>query len=272
MLPRADFPDPLIQERRSRTRAYLVGYLKNPYVIVLMIAAVALALIHPALIPVAWVVVVVAALYFAQSRASREWWDLLADRLKMQPGGAQDLIPATPLLRSGDEREVLRDMEDPTRRLAQFRSTDVRRDDKGTHRTHHDFTVVFSVDTAPTIRFLSAHEHRFAPVKWLGDDHRGRFPRDVDDFRCESVELHEQYELRSSNEDESRAREVFSPTFMLWFTRNGIEFEYEHGALTVFVDRVLDHAEEYRVLLARAQVIRDQIAGRRPELGGAAAV
>ncbi|MDQ8046878.1 MAG: hypothetical protein AAGC46_04650 [Solirubrobacteraceae bacterium] len=272
MLPRADFPDPLVQERRRRTRTYFSGHLRRPWVIVTAIVACALAFVHPALVPVAWVVMLIVAWSLAQRRAQREWWQLLGDRFHMHDTADADLLPATPLLRSGDEREVVRGLEDASRRLAQFRSTDVRRDDEGTHRTHHDYTVVFSVDATASIRFLSAHEHRWSPVKWLGDDHRGRFPRDVDDFRCESVELHEQYELRSSNEDETQARRVFSPTFMVWFTRQGLPFEYEAGSLVVFVDRVLDHAEEYRVLLQRAQIIRDQIAGRQPDLGAVTGV
>jgi hypothetical protein len=267
MIPKANFPDPLIEERKARRTAYFFATIKTPWVIALAMLALLAALLHPAIVPVIWAVILILAWVNAQTRASREWWSLLAERLKMVVGDGNDLLPATPLLRSGDEREVQRDMADQSRILAQFRSTDVRNTDNGKERTHHDYTVVYSVDAAPPIRFLSAHGHSFSKLKWLGDEHRGRFPRDVDEFKTESVALHEKYELRSSNEDEVRARQIFSPTFMLWFARNGVQFEYENGALVVACDRTLDHAEEYKMLLSRADTIRRQLTGQQPDLG-----
>lgn len=262
-IPRAGFTDPLLEERGSRRLAYFTASMTSPPVLILMIGAVALALVSPYLVPAVWVVTLGVAFFLANRRAGGEWWLLLLDRLGLAPaGGDYEPEPLTPLLRSGDEREVLRSASDASRQLLIFRSTDVSRDSKGnTSRTHHDYTVVLTRDAPPAIRFLSAHEHNLSSMKFLGDGLRGKTLRDVDEFKVESVELHERFELRSSTEDGQRARQIFKPSFMVWFAHSGVEFEYEGGDLVVFVDRVLEHAEEFKMLLSRAEEIRTAIRG-----------
>jgi hypothetical protein len=261
MLPRAQFPDPLIVDRRRRGLAYWVATLKKPWVIGLLIASAALALIHWGLIVAAIVVILVATLYLAQARAKREWWVLLLQQLGMQPELIADIPGLTPLLRSGDERKVLNAATDGRRQLVHFRSTDITRDKNGEHRTNHDYTLVTYRDAAPPIRYLSAHEHTLRALKFLGDDQRGRTQRDIEEFKTESVDLHEQWELRSSTEDQVQARQLFEPTFILWFLRSGLQFEYEQGSLVIAVDRIIDHAEEYKMLLSRADQIHAQLSG-----------
>ncbi len=262
-IPRADFTDPLLNERGSRRIAYFKASMTNPFVLVLTIGAVALALVSPYLVPVVWVLIAAVAFFLANQKASGEWWLLLLDHLGLAPGaGNYEPPPLTPLLRSGDEREVLRSASDASRQLLIFRSTDVSRDSKGNKsRTHHDYTVVLTRDAPPAIRFLSAHEHSVSFMKFLGDGLRGKTLRGIDEFKVESVELHERFELRSSTEDGQRAHQVFKPSFMVWFARSGVDFEYEGGDLVVFVDRVLEHAEEFKVLLSRAEEIRAAIRG-----------
>ena len=261
-IPRAGFTDPLLAERSQRRMAYFTGSMKNPFVIVLMLAAIALAFISPYLIPAAWVLVAVAAFYLANQKASGEWWLLLLDHLGMTPLPGGNPQPLTPLLRSGDEREVLRAATDSRRSLLIFRRTEVSTDSKGNKsRSHHDYTVVLLRDETPAIRFLSAHEHNVSFMKFLGDGLRGKTLRGVDEFKVESVQLHERFELRSSTEDGQRARQIFKPSFIVWFTHSGVDFEYEEGELVVFVDRVLEHAEEFKMLLTRADEIHAAISG-----------
>lgn len=262
-IPVAKFTDPLLAQRGRRRTAHFKATMTNPLVIVALVALAALALIEPLIVPVAWLVAAIAAYAFADRRAKSEWWPLLMEHLGLAPALDDDPPPLTPLLRSGDEREVLRAGSDASRQLMIFRSTDVSRDSKGnTHRSHHDYTVVLTRSQTPAIRFLSAHEHRLAALKFLGDDLRGKTMRDVEEFRVESVEIAERFTLRSSTEDGTRARQIFKPSFMVWFARSGVPFEYEGGDLIVFVDRVLEHAEEFKVLLGRAAEIEAAIAGR----------
>lgn len=265
-LPRAGFADPLLKDRARRRTAHFKATLSNPLVIVALIAAVALALVEPWLVPVAWLLVIVVAFVLADRRAKAEWWVSLLDHLGLEPSLVGDPAPLSPLLRSGDEREVLRAAHDDSRQLLIFRSTDVSRDSKGnTTRTHHDFTVVLMRSATPAIRFLSAHEHRFAPMKFLGDDLRGQTMRGIEEFKVESVQLDERFTLRSSAEDGVRARQIFKPSFIVWFTHSGVPFEYEGGDLVVFVDRVLEHAEEFKMLLSRADEIDRAIRGEAPQ-------
>lgn len=261
-IPRANFPDPLLKERSSRRAAHFKAMLTHPLVLVAAVAPAALALIEPLLVPGAWVIELIAAFVFADRRAKAEWWLSLLDHLGFQPVEGGDPEPLTPLLRSGDEREVLRAGRDARRLLMIFRSTDVSRDSKGNKtRSHHDFTAVLICRKTAPIRFLSAHEHRLSAMKFLGDDLRGKTLRDVEEFKVESVELGERFSLRSSTEDATMARQIFKPSFMVWFASRGVAFEYEAGDLVVFVNRVLEHAEEFKVFLARAAEIEAAIHG-----------
>lgn len=261
-LPSAGYTDPLVKERRARRLAYFRASVTNPFMLVALAAALALAFVELWIVPIVWVVLIGAAFCFANDRADDEWWVQLLGHLGLTPGVENQVLPVTPLLRSGDEREVLRSGGDGRRGLFIFRSTDVRRDPKGrTSRTHHDFTVVLLRNPTPAIRFLSAHEHRFSPIKFLGDDLRGKTLRDIEEFKVESVEIDDRFSLRSSTEDGTRARQIFKPSFMVWFTRSGVPFEYENGDLVVFVDRVLEHAEEFKLLLSRADAIDAAIRG-----------
>lgn len=260
-LPRANFTDPLLKARSARRLALWRSIVLHPAFVF-----GAAALIVGCGLKGAWPIGVglvaaaaLGALAWADSTARREWWPLLLKELGLEPDDAH-VEPCTPLFRSGDEREVRRAARDPRRRLIIFRSTDVTRENDGTkERQHHDYTVVLYRDAAPAIRFLSAHEHRARWARWLGDDLRGPTISDVEEFQVESVALHERFELRSSTVDGQRARQIFEPSFILWFAERGVAFEYEGGDLAVIVDRVLEHTEEYRMLLSRADAIHEAI-------------
>ncbi|MDO9354528.1 MAG: hypothetical protein Q7T55_12585, partial [Solirubrobacteraceae bacterium] len=262
-LPRANFSDPLLQERNRLRTTYFKKNLVQPLTLAGLIASLALAFLSPYVVPLGWVVVIIAALAFADRRAKEEWWVLLLRHLGLQPVLTTETAPVTPLLRSGDEREVLRAATDGRRELLIFRSTDVTRDKNGNkQRSHNDFTVVVSRTPAPTVRFLSAHEHRFSRLKFLGDELRGKTLRGVEEFKVESVELGNRFSLRTSGEDATRARQLFKPSFIVWFARSGVPFEFEDGNLVVFVDRVLEHAEEFKIFLARAAEIEAALTGQ----------
>lgn len=262
-LPRAKFSDPLLKERSRLRTTYLKENLAKPLALAGVVASLAIAFVEPYLVPLGWVVVVLAALVFADRRAKQEWWMLLLAHLGLEPLLIAETAPVTPLLRSGNEREVLRAATDGRRQLLFFRSTDVSRDSKGNRReNHHDFTVVVSRAPAPTVRFLSAHEHRFSRMKFLGDELRGKTLRGIEEFKVESVELGERFTLRTSAEDATRARQLFKPSFIVWFARNGVPFEFEGGDLVVFVDRVLEHAEELKLFLSRAAEIEAALTGQ----------
>ncbi len=261
-IPHADFTDPLLEARKQRRAAIFKATMTKPSVLVGLVALGALAFIRPYLVPAAWLIAIVAAFVFADRRAKAEWWPLLLTYLGLGPDLVDEPEPLSPLLRSGDERKVLRAGRDATRQLMVFRSTDVRRDPQGKEdRSHHDYTVVVMRSPTPSIRFLSAHEHRVSALKFLGDDLRGKTMRDVEEFKLESVEIGERFTLRSSTEDATRARQIFKPSFMVWFARSGVPFEYEGGDLVVFVDRVLEHAEEFKLLLSRAAEINAAVRG-----------
>jgi hypothetical protein len=256
-IPRANFGDPLLQERSRRRGEQFRSVVLHPAAVVVGLAvAIGLGVaVHPLAGAGVVAAVVLAAWVWAGQQAAHAWWQLLIAHLGFAPD-LPGVDPLTPLLRSGDEREVLRAATDGRRRLLVFRSTDVSHGSKGERQEqHHDYTCVVYRDPAPAIRFLSAHEHRAGWAKWLGDDLRGRTVRDVDEFQVESVQLHERFELRSSTEDALVARQIFEPSFIVWFARSGVAFEYEGGDLVVMVDRVLEHAEEYKVLLSRADQI-----------------
>lgn len=256
-IPRANFGDPLLKERARHRGVLFRSVVLNPAVtlIGLALAAAIGVFVHPLMGAGLVVLVVLGAWIWSGQEAAHAWWQLLLDHLGME-SDHRSVDPLTPLLRSGDERQVLRAGTDGRRRLLVFRSTDVSRGSKGEREErHHDYTcVVYRVPGAP-IRFLSAHEHRAGWAKWLGDDLRGRTVGNVDEFQVESVQLHERFELRCSVEDGLMARQLFSPSFIVWFARSGVAFEYEAGDLVVMVDRVLEHAEEYKVLLNRAEEI-----------------
>jgi hypothetical protein len=268
-VPRAKFSDPLLEERARRRNAHFKAYLRHPLSLVGYVGSGSFALMHWALIPVGFVFVVATCFGFAERRAKEEWWVLLLDYLKFQPVLTTQTEPVTPLLRSGDEREVLRAASDGRRTLMIFRSTDVTKDKNGhKHRSHNDFTVVVTRLPSPTIPFLSAHEHRFSRFKFLGDELRGRTLRGVEEFKVESVELGNRFTLRATEADAARARQLFKPSFIVWFARNGVPFELEGSDLVVFVDRVLEHAEEFKVFLGRAAEIEAALSGQ-PSPGGA---
>ncbi len=256
-IPRAAFGDPLLKARARHRAALWRSVVLHPAIV---LGGLALAVaVGVYVLPIAGAGVValflLGAWIWAGQEASHAWWQLLLDHLGMEPDH-RSVEPLTPLLRSGDEREVLRAATDGRRRLLVFRSTDVSRGSKGERQEHHhDYTcVVYRVPGAP-IRFLSAHEHRASWAKWLGDDLRGRTVGGVDEFQVESVQLHERFELRSSTEDALVARQLFEPSFIVWFAHSGVAFEFEAGDLVVMVDRELEHAEEYKLLLSRADQI-----------------
>lgn len=256
-IPRAAFGDPLLRERARRRGVLFRSVVLNPAVTFVGLAlAVALAVfVHPFMGAGLVVLVVLGAWLWAGQEASHAWWELLLDHLDLE-ADVRAVEPLTPLLRSGDEREVLRAATDGRRRLLVFRSTDVSHGSKGERQEqHHDYTcVVYRVPGAP-IRFLSAHEHRASWARWLGDELRGRTVREVEEFEVESVRLHERFELRCSAEDALVARQLFTPSFIVWFAHSGVAFEFEAGDLVVMVDRELEHAEEFKLLLRRADEI-----------------
>lgn len=261
-LPRAKFSDPLLKERSRLRTTYFKKNLAQPLTLAGVVGSFAIAFADPYLVPLGWLVIVVAAFVFANRRAKQEWWMMLLALLGFEPLPAMEAAPVTPLLRSGDKREVLRAATDGRRALLIFRSTDVSRDSKGNKtESHHDFTVVVSRAPAPTVRFLSAHEHRSSRLKFLGDDLRGKTLRGIEEFKVESVELGNRFALRTSTEDATRARQLFKPSFIVWFSRSGVPFEFEGGDLVVFVDRVLEHAEEFKLFLNRAAEIEAALTG-----------
>lgn len=261
MIPRARFPDPLLKLRAARRLALFKSYLSKPVVICLLIGSFALALLDARLIAAAIVALLVTAWVLADRRAKREWWAHLLDWLHFTPAPETDLPPVTPLLRSGDERTVLRAATDGRRQLVRFRSTEVHKNEQGTHRDHHDYTLVLYQGATPAIEYLSAHPHRVGALKFLGDTLRGKLLRGVEPFTVESAAVNDEYELRSSTADGIRAREIFEPTFIVWFQHSGVPFEYEAGTLVVAVPELLEHGEEVKLLLARADKIFEQIQG-----------
>ncbi len=258
-LPRAKFTDPLLAARKERRRELFKGYVTRPLLLAALILSPFLALVHWVLPPVVIAGTLATCWYYADWRADKEWWPQLLQSLGFTPGIA-DLPPLTPLLRAGDKRKALAAGSDGRRQLVHFRVTEVRRQHTKNgsveREEHSDHTLVaYAVDGAPVIRFLSAHPHHIGAMKWLGDALRGRAPAGVETFELESVSLHRKFELRASTEEATRAREIFEPSFIVWFEHKGIQFEYEHGMLVVAVPRLLEHAEELRLLLARADEI-----------------
>jgi hypothetical protein len=261
-IPRAQFGDPLLKARSARRLELWQGVVLAPWFVgVAIVGGVGAGVfVHWGLGAGLVAAAVFGSWLWADGQADREWWLLLLQYLRLDPDDTTWVEGLTPLLRSGDERVVLRAGSDAERQLLIFRSTDVSKDSNGNKsRDHHDYTVVLYRDAAPAIHFLSAHEHKARWAKWLGDALRGPTIGGVEEFQVESVALHERFELRSSISDGSRARQIFEPSFILWFAQQGVAFEYEAGDLAVIVDRVLEHAEEYKLLLSRADSIHAAI-------------
>ena len=149
-IPKARFDDPLLKARAARRFALWRSAVLHPAaVLALAIVGVGAALwVHPLLGAGLVAVALVGIWVWADAKATGEWWLLLLDHLKMQPD--DELVgQLTPLLRSGDEREVRRAATDGRRRLLIFRSTDVSRDSDGDKtESHHDYTLVVYHDAA----------------------------------------------------------------------------------------------------------------------------
>ena len=160
--------DPLLAARRRRTAELLRGGLTSvPAVVGVAIAIVAALLTHWAVAAVGAVLIVVIAYARASKRAGEEWWEQLAQTLGMRVG-VPELGPVTPLVRSGDEREVHAVAEDDERRLVRFTTTDVSTDSEGRRsESDHHYTLVVYADPAPP-----------RPLKWgrtrgFRRDHQG---------------------------------------------------------------------------------------------------
>ena len=184
------------------------------------------------------------AFAIASSRAADDFFDAYAaGRNLTRIGDRASLPPVTPLLRKGDRRytEEMFNGTLPgglTGSLALYTYEDKSRDSDGNEETtYYKFTVAVSQlpETAPYLSEL-ALQRRFG-FRFL-DSAEDAF-RSRQRVELESEEADKRFEIFiGRNDDLTRARQVFSPTFIVWLAEEaheGIAFELVGGALVVNV-------------------------------------
>jgi hypothetical protein len=201
--------------------------------------------------PLAVAVAVVCVCYrLAGRRAEEELFRGFARARRFSYVPRTELMPLTPLLGAGDERECRHWMEGPLGDGAQcglgLYAFHVRHG-SGRHkrRRSHHFTICV-VDVEPAIVmypgvFLARRRDlvdRVSDVAWLDTANRRR-------VELESEALTERCELWvERSQDDVRLLELFSPAFVAWLAAHPLHpcFEYRAGTLVVYLERRVEDA------------------------------
>jgi hypothetical protein len=174
----------------------------------------------------------------ASSASEQAFFTLYARQRGLAREENGELMPATPLLRKGDERKAEEIMRGPLGdgvegTLALYTYTDVYNDKNGRHESDYHFTV--------GIAELPGCE-RFVSKLYCNRKSGFRFTEKLEDaFRSnervelESEALADEYEIFvGKGQDQNWIRQLFSPSFIVWLSDSAPDkfaFELEGGTL-----------------------------------------
>lgn len=204
----------------------------------------------------------------ASSRAASDFFEAYAQgRGLTRISGRSSLPPVTPLLQKGDRRYT-QELFNGTLpggvvgSLALYTYEEISTDSKGNRQTtYYHFTVAVTQlpETAPFLSEL-ALQRRFG-FRFLDsaeDVFRSRKRVEV-----ESELADKKFEIFTGSEDElNRARQVFTPTFIVWLgeeAHEGIAFELSAGALVVNQKGHLKTAHELDEFCESAAVVARRV-------------
>ncbi len=223
---------------------------------------------------VAGAVVVGVAFWIADSRAEGDFFALYATYRGMTQQSIKAVAPITPLLSKGDRNHYEHYMSGPVSKqvaspqcvLAHYTYVTVERNTDSSGHTSssdakHPFTVCV-VAVEQTVGFYHAIDliesagGIFGSIAGkVGDLFDGKRTRQVE---LESAELTDRFHLKVSSQiDEVRVRELFSPQFIVWLTQNfdGMNFELRGGQLVVYVKGHLEDSASLDRLLDGSDVV-----------------
>jgi hypothetical protein len=215
--------------------------------------------------------VVAFAFRAADGRAEEEFFISFARARRLRYSRRTELMPLTPLLAAGDERECRHWMEGPlgepltdvTCGLGLYTWVERKHaGDDAQHRVPHHFTICV-VDMEPGITMFPgvflARRRGIAGVLgggWLDTGRRRK-------VELESTVMHERYDLWvERSQDDLLLRELFSPAFVAWLAEHPLQpcFEYRAGTLVVYLERRLEDAGHLGWLHDATTHIADRLA------------
>lgn len=178
----------------------------------------------------------------ARSRAANDFYNAYAHgRGLARTTGRSYLPPVTSLLQRGDNRYASEVFAGTlpgglAGSLAHYTYEEESRDSKGnTQTTYYHFTVVLSniPETADFVRDIAIQRRSgFRFMDGAEDVFRSR-----QRVELESVSADKRFEIFIGKEDDlNRARQIFSPTFIVWLAEeahDGMAFELANGGLVV---------------------------------------
>jgi hypothetical protein len=210
------------------------------------------------------VIALVVVWFIASGRAAGDFFNAYADgRGLTRVGDRSSLPPVTDLLRKGDRRytEELFNGTLPgglVGSLALYTYEEISRDSKGNRQTtYYHFTVAVTQlpETAPFLSEL-ALQRRFG-FRFL-DSAEDVF-RSRQRVEVESELADKKFEIfTGKGDDMNRARQVFTPTFVVWLgeeAHEGIAFELSAGALVVNIKGHKKTAHELDAFCEGAAVV-----------------
>ena len=211
----------------------------------------------------------------ANSRAAQDFFRAYADGRKLaRVDGRSSVPPLTPLLRKGDERYaeqrfngVLPGGVDGS--LCLFTYEEETRDSDGNEQTtyvHYTIVITELPDTAPFLKELFCQRRAgFRFMDSMEDVFRKR-----QRVETESVDVDKRFEIFIGARDElNRARQVLSPTFLVWLDDNAPEafaFELVAGTLVTNVKGHKKSAAELDSLCAASAAVARRLHGEATEL------
>jgi len=210
------------------------------------------------------VIALIIVFAIANSRAADDFFNAYAQgRGLTRIDGRSSLPPVTPLLRKGDKRYAVEAFRGTlpgglAGTLALYTYEEKSRDADGDERTtYYKFTVVLAQlpETAPFIGELEV-QRRFG-FRFL--DGFEDFFRTRQRVELESEAADRRFEIFiGKNDDMNRARQIFSPSFIVWLAEEAhekIAFELVGGALVVNVPGHKKSARELDEFCEAASVI-----------------
>jgi hypothetical protein len=273
---------------KERRDAYLRVSLRSPWAIGVMIAATVYFVVD-GVAAQAWALVVggpavtalviyVVAYLLARSRAATEYFSELAPQLGLSYTLRSDQVPLTPLLSAGDSRQFRHSMEGPLLgklggppcMLCHYTYANrVDPDGELPITAGNSFTICAINVGMPIWRFRGLYLRPRISGLGLEDDWLARSPK-PERVALESTRFNETYEVRrSSDQDESALRELFSPSFIVWLTEHPLKpgFECKAGTLVVFIRGHADTHGKFIMLLEAAREITRRLS-KQVEEGG----
>ena len=224
------------------------------------------------------VVVYVVAYMNAHRRAQTEFFSALAPQLGLTYTPRNSYPPMTPLLAAGDRQRfehtmvgtLFRDFKEPLCMLGHYTyDTAYEYEEVTLHKPARRFTACVIDIGMPIWRYRGLYLRPRISGLGLEHDWLARAPK-PEAIKLESTTFNELYDLRrSSDQDQSAVRELFSPSFLVWLNDHPLRpgFECKAGTLVVFTQGHLDESGKWEMLLDAAREITRRLAQQVDEGG-----